>query len=208
MKRLYIYITDVISPHEKRSQLIFLWFGSFKSPFWSYFSYKCVHLTLFIFWKGYNNWTNGLYGYSWDMMVHAWDTMHVVVTVRHKSSGRLDYLDTEVCFCFIQSNSFYVNAYLVVFMLLILGFRQEWQMGGPRWYGELTYAFIHSPAVFLEPYFFAFNRLNIWIKYQKRKRRLSSATLLPMFSSIPFHLKLLKYLLFRSTNTPTAFGIV
>ena len=25
-----------------------------------------------------------------------------------------------------------------MFLLLILGFRQEWQMGGPRWYGELT----------------------------------------------------------------------
>ena len=22
--------------------------------------------------QGYNNWTNGLYGYSWDMMVHSW----------------------------------------------------------------------------------------------------------------------------------------
>lgn len=46
--------------------------------------------------QGYNNWTNGLYGYSWDMMVHAWETMHVVVTVKDKTTGRLNYLDTEV----------------------------------------------------------------------------------------------------------------
>ncbi|XP_013177632.1 PREDICTED: vitamin K-dependent gamma-carboxylase [Papilio xuthus] len=31
--------------------------------------------------KGYNNWTNGLYGYSWDMMVHTWDMDSVVVKV-------------------------------------------------------------------------------------------------------------------------------
>lgn len=52
--------------------------------------------------KGYNNWTNGLYGYSWDMMVHAWETMHVVITVRHKESGRIDYLDTEVPWLFMH----------------------------------------------------------------------------------------------------------
>nr|CAH0104565.1 unnamed protein product [Daphnia galeata] len=46
--------------------------------------------------QGYNNWTNGLYGYSWDMMVHAWETMHVVVTVKDKTTGRINYLDTEV----------------------------------------------------------------------------------------------------------------
>lgn len=46
--------------------------------------------------QGYNNWTNGLYGYSWDMMVHAWETMHVAVTVRDKKSGSVNYLDTEV----------------------------------------------------------------------------------------------------------------
>ncbi|CAH2075573.1 unnamed protein product, partial [Iphiclides podalirius] len=31
--------------------------------------------------KGYNNWTDGLYGYSWDMMVHTWDVHSVVVKV-------------------------------------------------------------------------------------------------------------------------------
>lgn len=46
--------------------------------------------------QGYNNWTNGLYGYSWDMMVHGWQTMHVVVSVKHKPTSRISYLDTEV----------------------------------------------------------------------------------------------------------------
>ncbi|XP_053673095.1 vitamin K-dependent gamma-carboxylase [Anopheles nili] len=31
--------------------------------------------------QGYNNWTNGLYGYSWDMMVHAWDTILIGIRV-------------------------------------------------------------------------------------------------------------------------------
>ncbi|XP_053602208.1 vitamin K-dependent gamma-carboxylase [Plodia interpunctella] len=31
--------------------------------------------------KGYNNWTDGLYGYSWDMMVHTWDTHSIIVKV-------------------------------------------------------------------------------------------------------------------------------
>lgn len=30
------------------------------------------------------------------MMVHAWETMHVVVTVKDKTTGRINYLDTEV----------------------------------------------------------------------------------------------------------------
>lgn len=31
--------------------------------------------------QGYNNWTNGLYGYSWDMMVHTWEPHAIVVKV-------------------------------------------------------------------------------------------------------------------------------
>ncbi|GJQ87061.1 GC [Trypoxylus dichotomus] len=43
--------------------------------------------------KGYNNWTNGLYGYSWDMMIHSWDTVLVVVRVVDNLSGREHFLD-------------------------------------------------------------------------------------------------------------------
>ncbi|XP_046392645.1 vitamin K-dependent gamma-carboxylase [Ischnura elegans] len=45
--------------------------------------------------KGYNNWTNGLYGYSWDMMVHSWDTILVVVKIVDKNTGTEHFLDPE-----------------------------------------------------------------------------------------------------------------
>nr|XP_022908134.1 vitamin K-dependent gamma-carboxylase isoform X1 [Onthophagus taurus]XP_022908135.1 vitamin K-dependent gamma-carboxylase isoform X1 [Onthophagus taurus]XP_022908136.1 vitamin K-dependent gamma-carboxylase isoform X1 [Onthophagus taurus] len=43
--------------------------------------------------KGFNNWTNGLYGYSWDMMVHSWDTILVVVKVVDNRTGKEHFLD-------------------------------------------------------------------------------------------------------------------
>uniref|UniRef100_A0ABD2W199 Vitamin K-dependent gamma-carboxylase lumenal domain-containing protein n=1 Tax=Trichogramma kaykai TaxID=54128 RepID=A0ABD2W199_9HYME len=46
--------------------------------------------------KGYNNWVSGMYGYSWDMMVHAWDVAHVVVRVRDNERGQDHYLDPGV----------------------------------------------------------------------------------------------------------------
>jgi vitamin K-dependent gamma-carboxylase len=46
--------------------------------------------------KGYNNWTNGLYGYSWDMMVHAWDTILVSIKVVDNKSGTSHFLDPYV----------------------------------------------------------------------------------------------------------------
>lgn len=45
--------------------------------------------------QGYNTWTNGLYGYSWDMMVHSWDTILVVVKVVEKDTGREHFLDPD-----------------------------------------------------------------------------------------------------------------
>ncbi|PNF20660.1 hypothetical protein B7P43_G03021 [Cryptotermes secundus] len=45
--------------------------------------------------KGYNNWTNGLYGYSWDMMVHTWDTVMAVVKVVDHETGQEHFLDPE-----------------------------------------------------------------------------------------------------------------
>ncbi|CAG2115458.1 unnamed protein product [Medioppia subpectinata] len=44
--------------------------------------------------KGYNTWTNGLYGYSWDMMVHNWRHIHTTVTVVDKSMRKF-YLNPE-----------------------------------------------------------------------------------------------------------------
>ncbi|XP_053994266.1 vitamin K-dependent gamma-carboxylase [Hylaeus volcanicus] len=45
--------------------------------------------------KGYNNWVPGLYGYSWDMMVHAWDTILVVIKVHDNVSNEDRYLDPK-----------------------------------------------------------------------------------------------------------------
>ncbi|CAL1530882.1 unnamed protein product [Lymnaea stagnalis] len=69
--------------------------------FWSAFT------LIFILWqsflpyshgitKGYNNWTNGLYGYSWDMMVHHWSVQHVRIKYFDKDKGESGYLDPNV----------------------------------------------------------------------------------------------------------------
>ncbi|XP_053267780.1 vitamin K-dependent gamma-carboxylase isoform X1 [Pleuronectes platessa] len=46
--------------------------------------------------KGYNNWTNGLYGYSWDMMVHSRSHQHVKITYRDAKTGDVGYLNPGV----------------------------------------------------------------------------------------------------------------
>ncbi|XP_024155240.1 vitamin K-dependent gamma-carboxylase [Oryzias melastigma] len=46
--------------------------------------------------KGYNNWTNGLYGYSWDMMVHSRTHQHVKITYRDGNTGEIGYLNPGV----------------------------------------------------------------------------------------------------------------
>ncbi|KAK3590843.1 hypothetical protein CHS0354_024581 [Potamilus streckersoni] len=43
--------------------------------------------------KGNNAWTKGLYGYSWDMMVHSWSLQHVRVTYNDLTSGETGYLN-------------------------------------------------------------------------------------------------------------------
>ncbi|XP_022081275.1 vitamin K-dependent gamma-carboxylase-like [Acanthaster planci] len=45
--------------------------------------------------KGYNSWTQGLYGYSWDMMVHNWHTQHVKVHFVDQKTGKTGYLAPE-----------------------------------------------------------------------------------------------------------------
>ncbi|XP_071585068.1 LOW QUALITY PROTEIN: vitamin K-dependent gamma-carboxylase [Heliangelus exortis] len=42
--------------------------------------------------QGYNNWTKGLYGYSWDMMVHSRSHQHVKITYRDGLTGEVGYL--------------------------------------------------------------------------------------------------------------------
>lgn len=46
--------------------------------------------------QGYNNWTNGLYGYSWDMMVHSRSHQHVKVTYKDGKTGEIGYLNPGV----------------------------------------------------------------------------------------------------------------
>uniref|UniRef100_A0A8C3K1S6 Vitamin K-dependent gamma-carboxylase n=1 Tax=Calidris pygmaea TaxID=425635 RepID=A0A8C3K1S6_9CHAR len=46
--------------------------------------------------QGYNNWTNGLYGYSWDMMVHSRFHQHVKITYRDGLTGEVGYLKPGV----------------------------------------------------------------------------------------------------------------
>ncbi|XP_011302375.1 vitamin K-dependent gamma-carboxylase [Fopius arisanus] len=45
--------------------------------------------------RGYNNWVSGLYGYSWDMMVHNWDTILIVVKVHDNESNEDHFLDPQ-----------------------------------------------------------------------------------------------------------------
>ncbi|XP_054613614.1 vitamin K-dependent gamma-carboxylase isoform X2 [Dunckerocampus dactyliophorus] len=46
--------------------------------------------------QGYNNWTNGLYGYSWDMMVHSRSHQHVKITYKDGQTGEVGYLNPGV----------------------------------------------------------------------------------------------------------------
>lgn len=46
--------------------------------------------------QGYNNWTNGLYGYSWDMMVHSRSHQHVKITYKDGKTGDVGYLNPGV----------------------------------------------------------------------------------------------------------------
>lgn len=67
--------------------------------------------------KGYNNWTNGLYGYSWDMMVHSWDTTLVVVRVVDKGTGEEHFLDPQVEV--LIQYSIYVDCNMVLLALYL-----------------------------------------------------------------------------------------
>jgi len=46
--------------------------------------------------QGYNAWTEGLYGYSWDMMIKTWSTQHVRVSFKDMSTGEVGYLNPDI----------------------------------------------------------------------------------------------------------------
>ena len=55
--------------------------------------------------QGYNNWTPGLYGYSWDMMVNGYNAArHDWVLVRNKDTGETLYLSPEVMVHYVHAH--------------------------------------------------------------------------------------------------------
>ena len=42
--------------------------------------------------KGYNGWTQGVYGYSWDMMIHSSPAQHVKIYYKDPQTGQDGYL--------------------------------------------------------------------------------------------------------------------
>ncbi|XP_051764877.1 vitamin K-dependent gamma-carboxylase isoform X1 [Ctenopharyngodon idella] len=74
---------------------------SFKHKFRAFFTILYITEQLFLPYshfitQGYNNWTNGLYGYSWDMMVHSRSHQHVKITYRDGVTGEVGYLNPGV----------------------------------------------------------------------------------------------------------------
>lgn len=67
-------------------------------------------------------------------MVHAWETMHVVVTVQDKDTGQISYLDTEVQKAWDKVQQIRLFA-LIYFRIHNAGFCSKRQMGWPRRYG-------------------------------------------------------------------------
>lgn len=43
--------------------------------------------------KGFNNWTNGLYGYSWDMMVHSYETYGVQIRIVDNIDNKSHFIE-------------------------------------------------------------------------------------------------------------------
>jgi vitamin K-dependent gamma-carboxylase len=42
--------------------------------------------------QGYNGWTQGAYGYSWDMMIHSFRNQHIKITYEDGETGEVGYL--------------------------------------------------------------------------------------------------------------------
>ncbi|KAH9383196.1 hypothetical protein HPB48_024022 [Haemaphysalis longicornis] len=61
--------------------------------------------------KGYNTWTQGSYGYSWDMMVHKWRPVHAKLILYDNITQRAHFLDPEK---FTTSRRWQHQAHMVV----------------------------------------------------------------------------------------------
>jgi vitamin K-dependent gamma-carboxylase len=45
--------------------------------------------------KGYNGWTQGAYGYSWDMMIHSFRQQHIKIMYKDGKTGEIGYLKSN-----------------------------------------------------------------------------------------------------------------
>ncbi|XP_060642951.2 vitamin K-dependent gamma-carboxylase [Anolis sagrei] len=85
--------------------------------------------------QGYNNWTNGLYGYSWDMMVHSRSHQHVKITYRDGRTGELGYLNPGV---FTQSRRWKDHAdMLKQYATCLSGLLQNYNISEPEIYFDI-----------------------------------------------------------------------
>lgn len=52
-----------------------------------------------------------MYGYSWDMMVHSWNTILIVVKVVDNKSGRENYMNTTA---FVENERWFKHGDMLV----------------------------------------------------------------------------------------------
>uniref|UniRef100_A0A8C5LZ46 Vitamin K-dependent gamma-carboxylase n=1 Tax=Leptobrachium leishanense TaxID=445787 RepID=A0A8C5LZ46_9ANUR len=85
--------------------------------------------------QGYNNWTNGLYGYSWDMMVHSRSHQHVKITYKDGFTGEIGYLNPGV---FTQTRRWKDHAdMLKQYAVCLQGFLGAYNISEPEIYFDV-----------------------------------------------------------------------
>ena len=100
--------------------------------------------------QGYNNWTNGLYGYSWDMMVHSRSHQHVKITYKDGKTGDIGYLNPGVSY---KANGARQRAALNspgTHKLLFEGVHTKPSLEGPRRHAEAVRHVSESAAAPLQ----------------------------------------------------------
>uniref|UniRef100_A0A182NJA4 Iron-sulfur clusters transporter ABCB7, mitochondrial n=1 Tax=Anopheles dirus TaxID=7168 RepID=A0A182NJA4_9DIPT len=110
-------------------------------------AYCCLQLFLpysHFLTKGYNNWTNGLYGYSWDMMVHAWDTILIGIrVVDQQDPERVHYVEP---FAFTDNDRWTKHADMAVQFAHCIE-RNIQQGSGKKWNAPAQHSPFASPNV-------------------------------------------------------------
>ncbi|KAH9361007.1 hypothetical protein HPB48_019609 [Haemaphysalis longicornis] len=106
----------ILSGHEQRKGCLS---SEFRLRRWSLTALCiCAHVAVQLFLpyshgitKGYNTWTQGSYGYSWDMMVHKWRPVHAKLILYDNITQRAHFLDPEK---FTTSRRWQHQAHMVV----------------------------------------------------------------------------------------------